>query len=69
MVGIAQLARASGCGPEGRGFEPHYSPQKRKKGTKRCLFCVSGVSNGAILSRGDLRSKSAVRPLALQACR
>ena len=48
MVGIAQLARASGCGPEGRGFEPHYSPQKRKKGTKRCLFCVSGVSNGAI---------------------
>ena len=28
MVGIAQLVRASGCGPEGRGFESHYSPQK-----------------------------------------
>ena len=29
MVGIAQLARASGCGPEGRGFKPHYSPHNR----------------------------------------
>ena len=27
MVGIAQLVRASGCGPEGRRFEPDYSPQ------------------------------------------
>ena len=27
MVGIAQLVRASGCGPEGRGFKSHYSPQ------------------------------------------
>ncbi len=27
MVGVAQLVRASGCGPEGRGFESHYSPQ------------------------------------------
>ena len=26
MVGIAQLVSASGCGPEGRGFESHYSP-------------------------------------------
>ena len=26
MVGIAQLVRASGCGPEGRRFEPDYSP-------------------------------------------
>ena len=25
-MGIAQLVRASGCGPEGRGFESHYSP-------------------------------------------
>ena len=28
MVGIAQLVRALGCGPKGRGFESHYSPQK-----------------------------------------
>lgn len=26
MVGIAQLVRASGCGPEGHGFKSHYSP-------------------------------------------
>ena len=30
MVGVAQLVRASGCGPEGRGFDSHRSPQKRK---------------------------------------
>ena len=27
MAIVAQLVRASGCGPEGRGFEPHRSPQ------------------------------------------
>ena len=26
LVIVAQLVRASGCGPEGRGFEPHQSP-------------------------------------------
>ena len=30
MVGVAQLVRASGCGPEGRGFESHISPQTLK---------------------------------------
>ncbi len=30
MVGIAQLVRASDCGSEGRGFEPHCLPQKIK---------------------------------------
>ena len=25
-VVLAQLVRASDCGSEGRGFEPHYSP-------------------------------------------
>ena len=29
MVGIAQLVRAPGCGPGGRGFEPHYSPHRK----------------------------------------
>lgn len=28
MVTVAQLVRASGCGPEGRGFESHQSPHK-----------------------------------------
>ena len=29
MVGLAQLVSASGCGPEGRGFESHISPQNK----------------------------------------
>ena len=29
MVGVAQLVRASGCGPEGRGFDPHRSPNNK----------------------------------------
>ena len=28
MVSIAQLVRASDCGSEGRGFDPHCSPQQ-----------------------------------------
>ena len=27
MVGVAQLVRALGCGPRGRGFESLHSPQ------------------------------------------
>jgi hypothetical protein len=27
MVGVAQSARASDCGSEGREFESHHSPQ------------------------------------------
>ncbi len=34
MVGLAQLVSASGCGPEGRGFESHISPHKNKKRQK-----------------------------------
>jgi hypothetical protein len=30
LVVIAQLVRASDCGSEGRGFEPHWPPQKSK---------------------------------------
>ena len=29
MVGLAQLVRASDCGSEGHGFEPHIPPQAR----------------------------------------
>lgn len=28
MVSIAQLVRASDCGSEGRGFDPHCSPKR-----------------------------------------
>lgn len=34
MVGVAQLVRASGCGPEGRRFDPDRSPHKNYKGYK-----------------------------------
>ncbi len=33
MVDVAQLVRASVCGTEGRGFEPHLLP--RNKGNER----------------------------------
>ena len=26
FAGVAQLVRASGCGPEGRAFDPHLPP-------------------------------------------
>lgn len=29
MVSIAQLVRASDCGPEGRGFDSHYPPHEK----------------------------------------
>ena len=31
MVGLAQLARAPGCGPGGRRFEPDISPQNERQ--------------------------------------
>ena len=30
MVGVAQLVRAPGCGPGGRGFDSHHSPQSKE---------------------------------------
>ena len=41
MVVLAQLVRASDCGSEGRGFEPHTPPFTKTTPDKRCL---SGVS-------------------------
>ena len=31
-VGVAQLVRALGCGPRGRGFKSHRSPHEKLKG-------------------------------------
>ena len=40
MVVVAQLVRASVCGTEGRGFEPHHPPL-----TKKCVaFCKAFFS-------------------------
>ena len=38
MEGLAQLVSASGCGPEGRGFESHISPQKILKAIAFRIF-------------------------------
>ena len=40
MVELAQLVRAPGCGPGGRGFESHISPQTIKQHTEVCCFCL-----------------------------
>lgn len=41
LANVAQLVRASGCGSEGRGFNPHYSPQEIiEKGFPGSLFCL-----------------------------
>ena len=37
MVVLAQLVRASVCGTEGRGFEPHIPPVSRKTVFKGCF--------------------------------
>lgn len=39
MVVIAQLVRASVCGTEGRGFEPHSPPLKKESDLSGSFFC------------------------------
>ena len=49
MVDVAQLVRAPGCGPGGRGFESHHSPFVLK-------IQFSGLSvNGECNSMVELR--------------
>jgi hypothetical protein len=38
MVAIAQLVRASDCGSEGRGFEPHWLPIKDSEFSGSFIF-------------------------------
>src|SRR5690554_4073655 len=49
-VVVAQLVRASVCGTEGRGFEPHHPPEKGKD-SKRifALFYLSSSFLGQAL--------------------
>jgi hypothetical protein len=51
MVAIAQLVRASDCGSEGRGFEPHWLPQKLKPSAFRrfFIFILSTIHQKALL--------------------
>ena len=49
-VVLAQLVRASGCGPEGRGFESRTSPIQREVLLRRYFFCPNGTLTGACWS-------------------
>ena len=40
MVDVAQLVRASDCGSEGRGFEPHLPPPLEKEIEIQSLFLL-----------------------------
>ena len=44
VVGVAQLVRAPGCGPGGRGFESPQPPQFPKTTRIICLFAWAGRS-------------------------
>ena len=46
-VAVAQLVRASGCGPEGCGFELHRSPHKNIGRCGMNTDAVAGRSGGA----------------------
>ena len=41
MVGVAQLVRAPGCGPGGRGFKSHHSPKKQALWLAFFYFVIS----------------------------
>ena len=43
MVSLAQLVRASDCGSEGRGFDPHTSPSEEMSATPP-LFYYTEIS-------------------------
>ena len=59
MVVVAQLVRASVCGTEGRGFEPHLPPKKFKALLRQGFFCAITLrARGAQLRLFDLKIDS-----------
>ncbi len=38
MVGVAQLVRVSDCGPEGRGFDPHFPPKEKAESHTKAVW-------------------------------
>lgn len=38
MVGVAQLVRVSDCGPEGRGFDPHFPPKEKAESHTKTVW-------------------------------
>ena len=65
-VAIAQLVRASDCGSEGRGFEPHWSPHIKNFSCWRSFFILS-IHQKAVL-KGFKYYKTREFALLLQQC-
>ena len=54
MVGVAQLVRAPGCGPGGRGFDSHRSPHEKAL-AYASAFSVISARRRVMLLRSDIR--------------
>ena len=52
-MGVAQMVRASDCGPGGRGFDPHHPPH-------RC--CSAGVVQRLVCKFSKLEMAVRFRP-------
>ena len=61
-VDVAQSVRASDCGSEGRGFEPHLPPEKVFE-RRPFLLADSRKSAQTILYINDMRNYFVFRPL------
>lgn len=46
LANVAQLVRASGCGSEGRGFDPHHSPHTKSR-LLQSTFCLAPFTHHA----------------------
>ena len=56
MVGLAQMVRASDCGPEGRRFDPAIPPHLRLKSPISAFFLARSMTNRASLGENtDLK--------------
>ena len=65
MVGVAQLDRAPGCGPGGRGFEPRHSPvliQGLEADPSASIRTKSEPGGRAAASGGRFRRRPRQRP-------
>ncbi len=49
MVGLAQMVRASDCGPEGRRFDSDIPPHLRLKSSILAFFLACSINNSASL--------------------
>ena len=67
MVDVAQLVRASDCGSEGRGFEPHLPPKNRARNRARAmfraLFFLRSHSHSHSVSHSDISLVAMIRAL------